>query len=94
MNYMVRKLVSLIARGIDGQTMNSDGTESNYREVEYVSMVVVLLWVFINTTIVFLPVLISNVILYIAHIAAILLYMAAINEVANLKLKIIKLARP
>lgn len=94
MNCTIKKLASLIARGIDGQTINSDGTEVNYREVEYISMIIVLFWVFINTTVVFLPILIGNVILYVAHIAAILLHMAAINEVANLKLKIIKLARP
>lgn len=94
MNYRMRKLVSLTARGIDGQTMNSDGTESDYRDVEYVTMVIVVFWVFLNTIVLFLPALICDVLLYIAHISAILLYMAAVNEVANLKLKIMKLTIP
>lgn len=90
---MVKKFVQSTARGIDGQTINSDGTEVNSRDVEYATMITVLFWVFINITVVFLSTYIQNVIMYIANIAAIMLYMAAVSEVANLKLKIIKLSR-
>lgn len=86
-------MILLTARGIDGQTINSDGTEVDTREVEYMNMITIVFWVFINTLSVFLTAWMSDIMLYVAHIAAILLHLAAVNEVANLKLKIVKLAQ-
>lgn len=93
MNRVVRKMIQLSARGIDGQTINSDGTEVDPREVEYMNVVVIVFWVFINTLSIFITSWICDIMLYVSHISAILLHLAAVNEVANLKLKIVKLAR-
>lgn len=93
MDRVAKKLILLTARGIDGQTINSDGTEVDSREVEYMNVIIIVFWVFINTLTVFITAWIGDIILYIAHISAVLLHLAAVNEVANLKLKIIILAR-
>lgn len=92
-NQIAKKMVLLTARGIDGQTINSDGSEVDTREVEYMNVIIIVFWVFINTLTVLLNAWLGDIILYVAHIAAVLLHLAVVNEVANLKLKIVKLAR-
>lgn len=93
MNHIAKKMILLTARGIDGQTINSDGTEVDSREVEYMNVIIIVFWVFINALTVLVNTWVGDIILYISHVAAVLLHLAVVSEVANLKLKIVKLAR-